>query len=327
MKLSIIVPVYNVEKYLSDCLNSLLDQGIDESEYEIICVNDGSSDTSLQILQKYAKNHNNIVIIDKNNEGVSAARNVGIKVAKGDFIVFCDSDDCWRTGSLGQIMDFASKNDLQIIIMKTHTSVATTYKYEKDTVNELSFDVLDHSNYSARNACFLITKKSIIEENHIEFRNGMKYGEDTLFAGTVWFYASKINAKIAVLNSPIYYYRANPNSAMSNLNRDKHLEDMYIMAKEYNKLLKQGNSNPDVTKTLKERIGAAVSGMLYDNLKNKQYTPKELFDILEKEELYPISSQWWAVKSAKSYKTKLVNIWKYTFKYKLLYKIYYTVMN
>ncbi len=73
MKISAIVPVYNVERYLCDCIDSLLDQGLNSSEYEIICVNDGSKDNSLQILNEYAVKHNNVFVIDKENEGVSSA--------------------------------------------------------------------------------------------------------------------------------------------------------------------------------------------------------------------------------------------------------------
>ena len=90
-KVSVIVPVYNVEKYLKKCLDSLVNQTL--KDIEIICVNDGSTDNSLQILQEYANTHPNIVIVDQENQGVSLARNNGIKKAKGGYIGFVDPDD------------------------------------------------------------------------------------------------------------------------------------------------------------------------------------------------------------------------------------------
>lgn len=90
---SIIVPVYNTGKFLANCLDSLLEQDIPRSEYEIICVNDGSTDNSLSILQEYARNNENVVVVDKHNEGVSVARNVGLDHAKGEYVWIIDSDD------------------------------------------------------------------------------------------------------------------------------------------------------------------------------------------------------------------------------------------
>ena len=93
MKLSIIVPVYNVADYLPKCLDSLLAQDLPQNEYEIIVVNDGSTDNSGNIAQQYADKYANITLINQANQGLSGARNTGIKCAKGDYIQFVDSDD------------------------------------------------------------------------------------------------------------------------------------------------------------------------------------------------------------------------------------------
>ena len=86
--LSIIIPVYNVEKYLGECLNSLLSQNIDKSLYEIICINDGSTDGSPYILDKFKQKYPNIIVVHQNNMGVSAARNTGIELANGNYFWF-----------------------------------------------------------------------------------------------------------------------------------------------------------------------------------------------------------------------------------------------
>lgn len=91
--ISVIVPVYNAQEHLSDCVDSLLNQSLKSDLYEIILLNDGSKDQSAKICEKYAKKYSNIVFIDKKNEGVSKTRNQGIQIAKGDFVAFVDNDD------------------------------------------------------------------------------------------------------------------------------------------------------------------------------------------------------------------------------------------
>ena len=103
MFLSVIIPVYNAEKYVAESLDSLLKQDLPFEEYEIICVNDGSKDGSLAVLQNYAEKHPNIRIIDKENGGVTTARNAGLEVAKGDFIWFFDADDLAKENILNKL--------------------------------------------------------------------------------------------------------------------------------------------------------------------------------------------------------------------------------
>ena len=90
-KISIIVPVYNVEKYLKECLDSLINQTLED--IEIICINDGSTDNSLAILEEYQKKDSRIKVFSQRNQGVSAARNLGIEKATGEYLTFLDSDD------------------------------------------------------------------------------------------------------------------------------------------------------------------------------------------------------------------------------------------
>ena len=104
MKISLIVPVYNVEKYIEKCLLSCLKQDIPQSDYEIIVVNDGSPDSSLAIAERIAAAATNIIIVSQKNGGLSAARNTGLKIAKGDYIWFIDSDDTIKENCLKSIV-------------------------------------------------------------------------------------------------------------------------------------------------------------------------------------------------------------------------------
>lgn len=114
-KLSIIVPVYNVEKWLSRCANSLIEQDIDQSEYEIIFVNDGSTDGSFEIAKKYSESYDNIILINQENRGLSGARNTGISAANGKYIWFVDSDDWIESNIAGLLLKEAEDHDLDVL--------------------------------------------------------------------------------------------------------------------------------------------------------------------------------------------------------------------
>lgn len=107
--LSIIIPVYNVEKYLRECLDSCLEQNVTSEEYEIICVDDGSPDNCGKILDEYALQYSNIRVIHKENGGLSSARNAGLDVAIGKYVWFVDSDDFIGRNILADLFDILKK--------------------------------------------------------------------------------------------------------------------------------------------------------------------------------------------------------------------------
>ncbi len=109
MKFSVIVPIYNVEKYLPFCIESVLNQTF--TDFELILVNDGSTDNSLSICNHYAEKDSRIVIIDQQNKWLSGARNSGIKVAKGDYFIFIDGDDAIKQDALIKINQKANDCD------------------------------------------------------------------------------------------------------------------------------------------------------------------------------------------------------------------------
>ena len=114
ISLSIIVPVYNVENYLIRCLDSLVNQTL--KEIEIICINDGSKDNSLNILEEYAKKDSRIIILNQENAGLSAARNAGMEIAKGEYIGFVDSDDWVDLDFFEKLYIAAKNNDCDIAV-------------------------------------------------------------------------------------------------------------------------------------------------------------------------------------------------------------------
>ncbi|TAH69970.1 MAG: glycosyltransferase [Anaerolineaceae bacterium] len=118
-KVSVIIPVYNVENYLKDCLMSVVGQPI--SNIEIICVNDGSTDKSKDILERFAQKHDNIKIIDQENQGLSCARNVGLMEAQGEYVYFLDSDDMMEEDSLTKMYEYSRANELDVLYFDAKT--------------------------------------------------------------------------------------------------------------------------------------------------------------------------------------------------------------
>lgn len=118
MKLSIVLPIYNTESYLVRCLDSVFNQDLSEDDYELIAINDGSTDNSLAILKEYESKHKNLVLIDQKNAGDSEARNRGLEKARGTYLTFLDSDDAIEHYSLGTIMKKAEGENLDILYLR-----------------------------------------------------------------------------------------------------------------------------------------------------------------------------------------------------------------
>lgn len=222
--LSFIVPVYNVEAYLEECLDSLVAQDISYDEYEIICIDDGSTDKSGKILDTYAEKYKNIVVIHKENGGVSSARNYGIDIAKGEYIWFVDSDDFIRENCLHDLQELF-KNGYDLINFGGYAFVGGLNEEEKELLKE---------NRLAANKTywgytpFRIYKRRIITENNIYFNHDIKYGEDEIFNNDVIGFLDKT----ITLEYTNYLYRKNPNSAMNTLlipeNQIKRLDSVII---------------------------------------------------------------------------------------------------
>ena len=115
LKLSIIVPIYNVEQYLGKCIDSLLNQDLPHKDYEIILVDDGSPDGCPAICDDYAKTHSNVRVIHRQNGGLSAARNSGIEVAQGRYVQFVDSDDYLEPNVLKTLVEKMEDDNLDIL--------------------------------------------------------------------------------------------------------------------------------------------------------------------------------------------------------------------
>ena len=115
-KLSIILPVYNVERYIKPCLESIFKQGLDEDDYEVIIVNDGTEDRSMEVIEDIIAAHSNITVINQKNLSLSVARNNGIAEAKGEYILMPDSDDLLIENSLKPLLDKALETKADLVV-------------------------------------------------------------------------------------------------------------------------------------------------------------------------------------------------------------------
>ena len=128
-KISVIIAAYNAEEYLSETLDSIFLQTMNDSEYEVIIINDGSSDSTLDILNSYKQTYSNLIIIDKENGGPSSARNAGLDIAKGEYVFFFDADDILEGDALSTMYETASEKQADLLIGKydifnRHTTIA-----------------------------------------------------------------------------------------------------------------------------------------------------------------------------------------------------------
>lgn len=206
-KISIIVPVYKVEKYLQKCVDSILNQTF--KEFELILVNDGSTDRCIDICNKYSREDNRIKVIHKENGGLSSARNAGIEVAKGKYIAFVDSDDYINRNMYKILYENAIKTDADISMCNFK------YVYEKDYVNinedikndnYLIFNNIEALNqlYTSDNVQFVVAWNKLYKRNlftHLRYDEGRIHEDEFIIHKLLYK-----NKKIVYTDLPLYYY-------------------------------------------------------------------------------------------------------------------------
>lgn len=211
--ISVIVPIYNAEKYLYDCLVSILNQTY--KDFEVICVNDGSLDNSASICQEFVDKDARFILINQENGGVSSARNRALKDAKGDYICFVDSDDMIECHYLEILLNLAKDGAFAVCSYSRELSKLTSSssKIIEYGVKEFIHHILNES-IEHPNICMMLFKNSIIQMQQLEFTLGCVRNEDTEFYMKYLIHEEKI----VVSDYKGYYYRDNENSAAHQFN-------------------------------------------------------------------------------------------------------------
>ncbi len=234
IKVSVIVPIYNVEKYVAQCLESIQRQTLDS--FEILCIDDQSTDNSMKIVEKYAAIDNRIKIIKHNkNRGLSAARNTGLENAKGKYIYFLDSDDMIIPETLEELFICAEKNELDEIYFNMKKVYESELKELEGVYKKIYYDYPEI--YTGQELFCLFTqdqtnkievwrqfyRRSFLLENKICFYEGILH-EDAIFS----FLCAMKAKRVMNINKEYYLYRQRKNSIMYSLNENR-AKSMYIV--------------------------------------------------------------------------------------------------
>lgn len=226
VKVSVIVPVYNGEKFLGECLESLKNQTLKEIEF--IVINDGSSDKTYEIMEKYRNNDKRFKIYSKENEGVGKTRNMGLKIAKGEYVGFVDADDYVSKNYFEELYKNAKKWDADVsangrflkfrdLRFETHFSFAEDFirkgQYFADDISYLVGDIGQQWDK--------IYKRSFLEKHNIKCYEKKLWFEDVWFSSVVAMHAKRI----AFSDSGLYYYRFNPEGITQTSHMNKEIFD------------------------------------------------------------------------------------------------------
>jgi len=273
-KLSIIIPLFNMESYIERCLRSIFDQDIPEADYEIIVINDGSTDRGSEKVAGLKNKHSNLVLINQSNHGVSVARNQGILIAKGKFILFVDADDYLVVNSLRNNIEKAERELLDVLYLSIEVFDGGHNFLWKNDFSDFKDNIYNgietYKNTRGKKdkdpdrSCGIMFNRSFLQRNQIMFLEGVPYLEDGLFVGIVLCLAKRCSFEI----NSFYIRTINPESASNSslYNTDK-ARDGFLEAAAF--LKRYGLSSP-LTKiqqglinhlTAKFILSAVISGV------------------------------------------------------------------
>lgn len=268
-KVSVIIPIYNAERYLEECLDSLKNQTY--VNLEIIMINDGSQDHSVDICEKYVKMDNRFLLINKSNEGVSIARNEALKKATGTWCVFCDADDYYYKDGIEKLVLTAEKNDVDIALCNVDIVKKRKVSVLLNISNNAHCSMLPIKHYALWG---YIIRMSIIKNNNIIFVPNLSFSEDRVFLYTLSVFCKDIS----VQNDSVYFYRINDFSVCSTSSGYKKAIQHINAALELRKIGDENFKDDQLIYYLKKEIKHVLEmGLLQFSL--KKYTFKELYNL------------------------------------------------
>lgn len=230
---SIIVPVYKVEKYINQCIESILSQTF--KEFELILIDDGSPDNSGEICDKFADIDQRITVIHKSNGGVSSARNVGLKNAKGKYILFIDSDDWIDSSFIAELVYSMENKNADLTVCDYYLADTDKLKTNKIFDKDISLNKINEEemvNLIKTHSIFgpwcKLYRNDVIQRNKIFFNTNVSFGEDLLFNLQ---YLSNVN-NICMIGKELYYYRQVNGSLVRSFNENK-IESFVLINQEF----------------------------------------------------------------------------------------------
>ena len=270
MDLSIILPVYNVEKYIRSCIESIFRQGLDEDAFEIIIVNDGTPDKSMEAIADIIAQHDNITVIEQKNQGLSVVRNTGIARARGEYILMPDSDDMLIDNSLPKLLKKAIESQADIIVADFLVSSnskkiedLTHYKQERFEFKEKTGEELFLEDLNP-NQCYVwrsLFRNEFIRKNQLSFVPEVFY-QDVPFTHEAYLKAKKCIRTTWKLN---VYRRGRQGAATASFNKKKALDFCTVITKTW-ELRLLPNLTPTVLCKLNDDIYASFIATIYASL-------------------------------------------------------------
>jgi len=291
-KVSIIVPVYNVEKYLRQCLDSVCNQTL--QDIEIIIVNDGSTDNSQNIIDEYARKDNRIKVVYKENGGLASAKNAGLKIATGEYIGFVDSDDFAELNMFEELYNKAKSLDADISFclstcFESDTGTVLNNPYFSECVLNEDYDDVAFNWYEIKNKLFKLAvvswnkiyRQDLIKKHNLTFFDGMGF-EDNPFS----FHSFIAAEKIALVRKHLYNYRLNRSGSITaSKDAKKHYANIIMFDKIY-EILKQTGTLEELEKYWFEyKIASYLYTLEGINKKNKKQYFKAITEDLSKMDL------------------------------------------
>jgi len=232
---SVVIPIYNAEKYLESCMDSILSQG-GAADYEIILVNDGSTDGSAQLCDCYARKLPCVNVIHQANQGVSVARNTGIEAAKGQYVLFLDSDDLWEENLLETVTEVLQQQpDMAVFGYREFGNPSATGERLPLEASQPETGIAYFKRYESSGRMPLVNcwaaafRRQFLLENDLRFPVGIRYGEDFMFH----MHCLKCARSVVSICEPLYRYRLSDTSVTHTLNVKKAGDMLSACAKMY----------------------------------------------------------------------------------------------
>lgn len=208
--ISIIIPIYNASMYLSECLDSILSQ--DFTDFELLLIDDGSTDNSGEICDEYAEKDTRIKVFHQKNQGVSVARNTGLDYAQGEYLMFVDADDILLPKGISKLYEHISSSGTDVSLASTQVFVGDIVRPYHMYPSKKTNDVINNMNHPA--LWGYLFRLSLINNNHIRFTPGLAYSEDQVFIATIAICAKSL----VLIPDFVYVYRKTQTSACANKN-------------------------------------------------------------------------------------------------------------
>lgn len=284
MKVSVIIPVYNVEDYIEECIHSLLQQTL--NDIELIIVNDGTKDSSIEKIQYLINRHKHIKLINQNNLGLSAARNTGLEYASGDYVAFIDSDDYIEPTFLEELYNQAIKDDLDIVMGGYKIFKDNQYEIKERnpklydrirTGEDFLKEELEYKDYRME-VWDDLYRLDFLKENNLCFEKGLLH-EDELFTPLAMLSAKRVK----LIQSNKYVYRQREGSIMSNKPNINHINSWYFIINKFKSLYNSCSSDDKkkiIGLLLIELLAGYTDKILKSNLdfKNKKKLLEKIRD-------------------------------------------------